>query len=64
MSYKRLRTISIKLDEEVIDKLQQLAEAFGVSRSDLIREAIAMYLSSEKAQSILRESQKTKKEQQ
>ncbi len=63
MSYKRLRTISIKLDEEVIDKLQQLAEAFGVSRSDLIREAIAMYLSSEKAQSILREAQKTKKEQ-
>jgi len=63
MSYKRLRTISIKLDEEVIDKLQQLAEAFGVSRSDLIREAIAMYLSSEKAQSILREAQKAKKEQ-
>jgi len=63
MSYKRLRTISIKLDEEVIDKLQQLAETFGVSRSDLIREAIAMYLSSEKAQSILKEAQKAKKEQ-
>ena len=62
MPYKRLRTISIKLDEEVIDKLQQLAEVFGVSRSDLIREAIAMYLSSEKAQSILKESQKPKKE--
>ncbi len=53
MSYKKLRTISIKLEEDIIDKLQQIAEALGVSRSDLIREAIKNYLNSEKVKAIL-----------
>ena len=35
-----MKVISVKLDEETIELLDRYAEKYGLSRSDVIREAI------------------------
>jgi len=42
-----LRTVTFKLDEYTVNKLDAIARAKGVTRSDIIREAIMRYLDEE-----------------
>jgi|GEM_PF-2040684 metal-responsive CopG/Arc/MetJ family transcriptional regulator len=38
------RIISLKLDEEVLEELEELSASMGMSRSDVIRRAIRSYI--------------------
>lgn len=49
------RVITFKLDEETIEKLDELAELYSVSRSEVIRKAIDILLSNDKRDECLEE---------
>lgn len=38
------RKISVRVDKEVLEKIDKIAEAYGMNRSELIREALKMLL--------------------
>jgi len=40
----RMRIVTFKLDEETLEKLDELARSVGVPRSELIRKAIEDFL--------------------
>lgn len=41
---RKLRVVVFKIDEELLERLDDMARAWGVSRSEIIREAIRQYL--------------------
>jgi len=47
-----LVTISLKLDEVLVKELECIARKMGVTRSDVIRDAIRRYLQELKAQGV------------
>ena len=44
-----MKVISVKLDEETIELLDRYAEKYGLSRSDVIREAIRRIIKNSRA---------------
>ena len=43
----RQRTVALKVDEELLERLEEYARRRGISRSELIRRAIEEYLKQE-----------------
>ncbi|AFH42253.1 hypothetical protein FFONT_0263 [Fervidicoccus fontis Kam940] len=49
-----MKIITFKLDEELLERIDMLAQESGTNRSDIIRKAIIMYLSKAEKESAVK----------